>query len=91
MENEFEKGFMAGFLINQRKSTNEEDSTSEKWTYPSNWLPLSKVRDNEISALVFVQAGYLAKIYVYGNEVEGLKGNIEYIQPFTRKRFDIDG
>lgn len=27
------------------------------------------------------------KIYVYGNEVEGLKGNIEYIQPFTRKRF----
>ena len=28
------------------------------------------------------------KIYVYGNEVEGLKGNIEYIQPFTRKRFD---
>ena len=28
------------------------------------------------------------KIYVYGNKVEGLKGNIEYIQPFTRKRFD---
>ena len=31
------------------------------------------------------------KIYVYGNEVEGLKGNIEYIQPFTRKRFDTTG
>ena len=28
------------------------------------------------------------KIYVYGNEVEGLKGNIEYIPTFTRKRFD---
>ena len=28
------------------------------------------------------------KVYVYGNEVEGLEGNIEYIQPFTRKRFD---
>lgn len=28
------------------------------------------------------------KVYVYGNKVEGLKGNIEYIQPFTRKRFD---
>ena len=28
------------------------------------------------------------KIYVYGNEVEGLKGNIEYIKSFTRKRFD---
>ena len=68
MENEFEKGFMAGFLINQRKSdTPDEPATDGKWTYPSNWLPLSKVRDNEISALVFVQAGYLAKIYVYGN------------------------
>ena len=28
------------------------------------------------------------KIFVYGNEVEGRKGNIEYIQSFTRKRFD---
>lgn len=28
------------------------------------------------------------KIFVYGNEVEGLKGNIEYVQSFTRKRFD---
>lgn len=29
------------------------------------------------------------KVYVYGNKVEGLKfKNIEYIQPFTRKRFD---
>ena len=29
------------------------------------------------------------KVYVYGNNVEGLKfKNIEYIQPFTRKRFD---
>lgn len=29
------------------------------------------------------------KVYVYGNEVKGLKfKNMEYIQPFTRKRFD---
>ena len=28
------------------------------------------------------------KIYVYGNEVEGLKGNVEYIPTFTRKRWD---
>lgn len=29
------------------------------------------------------------KIYVYGNEVEGLKfKNLEYIRPFTRARFD---
>ena len=54
MENEFEKGFMAGFLINQRKSTNEEDesdSTSKKWTYPSNWLKLPEPADNQIIVL----------------------------------------
>ena len=29
------------------------------------------------------------KVYIYGNEVEGLKfKNIEYIKPFTRERFD---
>ena len=28
------------------------------------------------------------KIFVYGNEVEGLQGNIEYIKSFTRGRFD---
>ena len=29
------------------------------------------------------------KVYVYGNEVDGLKfKNIEYIRPFTRARFD---
>lgn len=27
------------------------------------------------------------KIYVYGNRVEGLKGNIEYIEPFMKTRF----
>lgn len=51
MENEFEKGFMAGFLINQHKSTNESDSTSEKWTYPSNWLKLPEPKDNQIIVL----------------------------------------
>lgn len=28
------------------------------------------------------------KIFVYGNEVEGLQGNIEYVKSFTRGRFD---
>ena len=28
-----------------------------------------------------------SKVFVYGNEVDGLKGNIEYIQTFTRKRW----
>ena len=54
MENEFEKGFIAGYLINQRKSTNEEDEsdlTSKKWTYPSNWLKLPEPADNQIIVL----------------------------------------
>ena len=37
---------------------------------------------------MMVEALEPQKIYIYGNEVEGLKGNIEYIKSFTRKRFD---
>ena len=29
-----------------------------------------------------------SKIFVYGNKVDGLKGNIEYIESFTRKRWN---
>lgn len=28
------------------------------------------------------------KIYIYGEEIEGLNGNIEYIKPFAQKRWD---
>ena len=52
MENEFEKGFMAGFLLNQRKSdTPDEPATDGKWTYPSNWLKLPEPADNQIIVL----------------------------------------
>lgn len=37
---------------------------------------------------MMVEALEPEKIYIYGNEVKGLKGNIEYIKSFTRKRFD---
>ena len=29
-----------------------------------------------------------SKIFVYGNKVDGLKGNVEYIESFTRKRWN---
>lgn len=32
-----------------------------------------------------------SKILVYGSEVEGLEGNIEYIETFTNKRWNKDG
>ena len=56
MENEFEKGFMAGFLLNQRKSDTpdepDEPTINIKWTYPSNWLQLPEPSENQIVLLV---------------------------------------
>lgn len=47
--NKFEEGFMAGFLMNYSKKETED----EKWQYPSDWLPLPEVRENEAAFLVF--------------------------------------
>ena len=32
-----------------------------------------------------------SKIFVYGRKVDGLEGNIEYIQSFADKRWGRDG
>ena len=32
-----------------------------------------------------------SKIYIYGNKIDGLKGNIEYIPTFTEKRWNNNG
>ena len=53
MENEFEKGFMAGFLLNYHKEDGSGlPSGSGSWTYPSNWLKLPEPADNQIVLLV---------------------------------------
>lgn len=49
MENEFEKGFIAGYLLNQNKS--DESTTDDKWEYPSNWLKLPEPAENQVILL----------------------------------------
>ena len=52
MENEFEKGFMVGYLLNQHKSDESDESkTDDKCEYPSNWLKLPEPSENQVILL----------------------------------------
>ena len=51
MENEFEKGFIAGYLINYHKDDDKPKPDQKTWTYPSNWLKLPEPADNQIIVL----------------------------------------
>ena len=51
MENEFEKGFMCGYLINYHVD-DEPKPDQKEWTYPSSWLKLPEPADNQIVMLV---------------------------------------
>lgn len=72
MENEFEKGFMAGFLINQRKSDEPDVPTDEKWKYPSNWLSLPNIGDGEVAALIFVPKSENVITIMFSNDAESV-------------------
>ena len=53
MENEFEKGFMCGYLLGH--NINEEESTEpyrSSWEYPSDWLNIPEPSENQIKLLV---------------------------------------
>lgn len=51
--NSFEEGFMAGFLLNYKKSSSGGDiPTVDDWTYPSNWLQLPTPANNQITMLI---------------------------------------
>ena len=53
MENEFEKGFMCGYLLGHNIS--EEESTEpyrSSWEYPSDWLNIPEPSENQIKLLV---------------------------------------
>ena len=56
---EVEKGFIAGFLLNQNKSSNENnfEPLPTKWTYPSDWLLLSAPSINQIKLLIVTPYG----------------------------------
>ena len=63
--NKFEEGFMAGFLMNYSKKETED----EKWQYPSDWLPLPEVGENEAAFLVAVNREF--EIAVYDSTMNG--------------------
>ena len=53
MENEFEKGFMCGYLLGN--SISREESTEpyrSSWEYPNDWLHIPEPSENEIKLLV---------------------------------------
>lgn len=44
--------------------------SEEKWQYPSDWLPLPDVAENEVAALIFVRSGGEAVVSIEGDEPE---------------------
>lgn len=70
MENEFEKGFMCGYLLGH--SISGEESTEpyrSSWEYPNDWLHIPEPSENEIKLLVSKKAFYTGdsvfKINIY--------------------------
>lgn len=70
MENEFEKGFMCGYLLGH--SISGEESTEpyrSSWEYPNDWLHIPEPSENEIKILVSRKAFYTGdsrfKINIY--------------------------
>lgn len=59
MENEFEKGFMAGYLINFSSNSDSDSGSSglSTWSYPGNWLKLPVVKPNQV-AILFENRGW---------------------------------
>ena len=50
MKTEFEKGFIAGYLLNCNNDTPKPGPNP--WTYPNSWLKLPEPADNQIVMLV---------------------------------------
>ena len=73
--NEFEEGFMTGFLLNRKSSVEptpepEPEPILPNWKYPSNWLKLPTPKDNQIVLLLESQ-GY----YPYYHDADGVAHN----------------
>ena len=80
MENEFEKGFMAGFLINYRRDDDKPKPSQKSWTYPSNWLDLPEPADNQIVMLVDNRGGSVHNDISYNIELGLYRTNATKIE-----------
>ena len=83
MENEFEKGFMCGYLLGH--SINEEESTEpyrSSWKYPSDWLCIPEPSENQIKLLVS------RKAFSTGDSV--FKMNIYYSKKSSKTNTYVD-
>ena len=77
MENEFEKGFMCGYLINYH--VDDEPKPDQKtWTYPSSWLKLPEPADNQIVMLVDNRG---SSVYNNTNYTFGTRLNLDGYYP----------
>ena len=77
MENEFEKGFMCGYLINYH--VDDEPKPDQKtWTYPSSWLKLPEPADNQIVMLVDNRG---SSVYNNTNYTFGTRLNLDGYHP----------
>ena len=60
--NDYNGGFMTGYLLSKSLLTNaddntDDDSSSKKWTYPSDWLQMSDPAENQVKLLVAAPYG----------------------------------
>ena len=59
--NDYNGGFMTGYLLGKSLLTNaddtDDDSSSKKWTYPSDWLQMSDPAENQVKLLVAAPYG----------------------------------
>ena len=54
---DFATGFAAGLIAGRGKNSGGGDTPKdEKWEYPSDWLPLPEIGENEVAALFFAPA-----------------------------------
>ena len=60
--NDYNGGFMTGYLLGKSLLANadddtDDDSSSKKWTYPSDWLQMSDPAENQVKLLVAAPYG----------------------------------
>ena len=60
--NDYNGGFMVGYLLGKSLLANvddgtDDDSSSKKWTYPSDWLQMSDPAENQVKLLVAAPYG----------------------------------